>query len=350
MQESLFARLNNIRKNSFLDSQFLNTKKKYAFVGVGMHSLSNLYPLLRYFGINLKYICTRKSSRLKQMSAHFPGCQFIHSVEDLANDAEVEGIFVSAAAEAHFGILTTLLAAQKKVFVEKPPCRDLPELMQLIGASESGTCRVGLQRRHWPGNKMAFKNTHTANTYVYQFHFGDYIQGDPFSELFIHALDYVNHLFGNFTMNSFTNKKDGKGITTQMHVTHSNQVFGLIQLSTHFSWNDPMDHLSVNCEHELINITYPLTINGIQKPKRFLNIPAERLLQQPITTREYFSTGHLIVPVMELNTLVLQGFYDEIKSFIELVETGTSPQPKNDLPGLRNIYEIMEILKAKKSG
>jgi virulence factor len=151
-------------------------------------------------------------------------------------------------------------------------------------------------------------------------------------------------LFGEFSISSAWNRIDRAGTTSQMHVKHENGVSGLLELSTHFSWNHPVDSLSVNCEREMLTIQYPLLVKGFQKPGRFFNIPAERLLHQSTTTREYFSTGNMVMPVMELNTLVLQGFYRELEVFINLVENGMGDTP-NDLIKLKAVYRILDNLK-----
>ncbi|WP_315816834.1 hypothetical protein [Paraflavitalea speifideaquila] len=78
-----------------------------------------------------------------------------------------------------------------------------------------------------------------------------------------------------------------------------------------------------------------------------MNIPIERLLQQPIVRKTYFTTGNLLTPVAELNTLVLQGFYHEMEAFIQLTEgmPHTDKLVKNDLPGLRPCYNIIEQIR-----
>ncbi len=344
MPDALFAKLNQIRKKKYFDS-LINPQKKYACIGVGMHSLTNLYPLIRHFGIDLKYICTQKSSWDKKMNIFFPGCHFTNSITAITNDREVEAVFVCASASSHYDILTQLFKSNKKIFVEKPPCANLAELENLVNLSKGTICKVGLQRKYWPGNHVISKRIRSAKTYTYQFHFGPYIQGDPFTELFIHALHYCVFLFGECKLNSFSNKKDHKGITVQLHVTHHNGISGLLELSTHFSWNSPTDNITINCDQELLHIQYPALVKGEQKPKRVFNLPTERLLNEPVVTKEYYSIHNLIMPVMELNTLVVQGFYDEIRAFIKLAESDVSGRAENDLPELLAVYKIIEELK-----
>lgn len=346
MKNLLIKRLNKLRKINYLSNPLYQTQKKYAFIGIGMHSLSNLYPIIHHFGITLKYISTQSSTWENRMLESFPDTRFIHSIEEIADDPEVEGVLICTSPSAHFDILKKLLGAGKKVFIEKPPCRHLSELEHLIQIYPDAICKVGLQRRYWRGNKIILKKLSSAQSYRQLFHFGALMEGDPFTELFIHALDYCKFLFGDYKLLSNTSHKDNNRITVQFHVQHHDGISGLIELSTHFSWNAPTDQMTINCKNETLHVQYPLQVKGEEKPRRPLNLPTERLLNQPTVTKEYFTAHQLIIPAPEVNTLVLQGFYDEIKTFIDIAEGRIRNKTiQNDLPGLKTIYEIMEALR-----
>jgi virulence factor len=345
MIKRLYRKANLLRKRAYLNSILFKTNKKYAFVGFGMHSLTNLFPILTHFGINLKYICTKDSTVMENVSVHFPGSTFINSLDIILNDPEINGVFVSANPEDHAQLLMSLLQAGKKVFIEKPPCSDSAELEKIISTNTDAVVKVGLQRRHWPGNTYLFKSKEKAKSYLYRFHFGPYPQGNVFNELFIHAIDYCNYLFGDFSIVSSSHQKYDHAITTQMHVKHSNGISGLIELSTHYSWSDPEDSLSIQCTDELLEVTYPIKIEGRLKPKRILSLPLERVFHKPVITKKYFSVNNLIIPSFELNTLVLQGFYNEIVDFISIVEDGKQSGYKNDLINLRPVFRILDELK-----
>jgi virulence factor len=349
MLPALLKKYNELRKEKYFRSPLFSSQKKYAFIGVGTHSLANFYPLLRHFNISLKYICTKTSDWSSRMSPLFPGCVFTHEVEDIINDKDVGGVFVCASPEAHYGLLTRLLKAGKNTFIDKPPCSDLSQLQELIRLNTDAICKVGLQRRYWPGNRYAQEKSRGAAGYIYQFHTGPYPQGDLFTELFIHPLDYCRFLFGDYAINSFSNQKDSTGTTIQMHVTHAGGTSGLLQLSTHYAWNPASESISVNTKKGSLLIQYPGSVQEKPLPRRYLNIPSERLLRQPAITKEYYSAGPSITPAMDLNTLVTQGFYDEVGAFVSLVENNgqAAGQPKNDLSSLLNVYQAIESLRAK---
>jgi len=307
-----------------------------------MHSLTNLFPILKHFGIDLKYICTKESIIGENNRIGFMDSSFITDLRIILNDPDIEAVFVSANPEAHAQILTSLLLAGKKVFIEKPPCSNSKELSEIINIKKQPLVKVGFQRRYWPGNKHLIKIRNSARSYSYQFYFGPYPQGNVINELFIHAIDYCIFLFGDFSILSSTHQKYDGGISTQMHVKHTNGITGLIELSTHYTWTDPLDLLSIHCLNELLEVNYPTLIEGKLKPKRILNLPTERIIGKPLITKRYFAINNLVLPSFELNTLVLQGFYDEVRTFIRLVEDGHHSE--NDLPGLVSLYKILDEL------
>ncbi|MDD3151882.1 MAG: gfo/Idh/MocA family oxidoreductase, partial [Bacteroidales bacterium] len=67
MQE-LIERFKNIRKRNFINAA---PKGQYAFVGIGNHSISNLYPIINYLRVDLKYIVTHTKANAKLISDNF---------------------------------------------------------------------------------------------------------------------------------------------------------------------------------------------------------------------------------------------------------------------------------------
>lgn len=346
MLKTLLYQFNQTRKKKYFESTLLHTNKKYAFIGIGMHSLSSLYPVLGHFNIAVKYILTKQSA-FKEIQRLFPSATLTHDINDIINDDEVVGVFICATASAHFDLISVLSKANKKIFVEKPPCQTAGELNTLIDITGNKVCKVGLQRRYWPGNKMLLKSIATASDYNYRFLAGSYPQGDIYTELFIHPLDYIAFLFGNYQVQSFAKHGDESKVSILVHIKHINGKSGLIELSTQHSWNDVTEELYINAADERLQIKYPMLISGLQKPKRLFNIPAERLLQQPVVTKSYFTASNLIVPAFENNSLFLQGFYTELETFIRMVETEPGKNDIiNDLRSLVTVYAAIDQLKA----
>ncbi len=336
---------NRIRREKYLKNELFHTKKKYAVVGIGMHSLNNIYPILSHFRINLKYICTKQSKPNPVLLRLFPECSFTNDLSDICNDAEVAGVIVCTAPSSHFSILADLLRSQKHVWVEKPPCQNLAELKQLISVSNALICKIGFQRRYWPANWLLMRRKQFFKNYHYTFQFGPYAQGDIYTELFIHAIDYCRFLFGDITLQSFHVSEYNNSVTVHLHVMHHN-ISGLIELSGHGTWNTCIDRLFINNKQESLDIQYPFSITSLKHPKRILGVPSERILAQHPSRKMLFSANNLLLPVAESNTLVLQGFYHELKKFFDLVEKQQNAiEEANDLAGLLSVYELLDSIR-----
>lgn len=64
--EHLIARYKHLRSVRQLSQSY---KGKYAFVGIGNHSTNNLYPVLDYLHVGLKYICCKSPDKLPLIEA-----------------------------------------------------------------------------------------------------------------------------------------------------------------------------------------------------------------------------------------------------------------------------------------
>src|SRR5215203_2898768 len=192
----LIVAYKNKRKQALLDSINFAYENKYAFIGVGRHSLSTFYPILTYLNTPLKYIVTQRSDFGKAIANKFPQAKATNSFEEILSDQEVKGIFICAAPKNHFELTYQALKHNKNVFVEKPACYSLEQLKELISVCHS-SCIVGLQKRYSVLNAIVKKKYPKPLHYVAQYAVGAYPEGDPVYELFIHPLDNVSYLFGS---------------------------------------------------------------------------------------------------------------------------------------------------------
>ena len=165
MIQRLINRYKRIRTERFLAQKY---QCSYAFVGMGQHSLTNLYPVLQYLGVPLKYICVTSERKARLIEQKYR-LKATTSLETLLNDDEVKGIFVSASPSAHFSIASQILQSGKSLFVEKPPCLTLAELDALIDLQRlygSSVAMVGLQKRYAPPCKSFVSDCKKSNLSV----------------------------------------------------------------------------------------------------------------------------------------------------------------------------------------
>lgn len=67
--KNIIERYKHIRSFRMLRQSY---KSKYAFVGIGNHSTNNLYPVINYLHIPLKYICCKSPGKLHMIEEVFP--------------------------------------------------------------------------------------------------------------------------------------------------------------------------------------------------------------------------------------------------------------------------------------
>ncbi|MCD8166046.1 MAG: Gfo/Idh/MocA family oxidoreductase [Bacteroides sp.] len=91
-------------------------KYSYAFVGMGNHSLANLYPVLDHLAVPLKYVVTA-SSRSADILNHSSGkYRAVCDLQTVLSDKNIEGIFICTDPRHHYD-LCKLALQHKKVFL-----------------------------------------------------------------------------------------------------------------------------------------------------------------------------------------------------------------------------------------
>ncbi len=341
----MFAQLINkykaVRKKKQL-SQYRAYSGKYAFVGVGNHSLSNLYPVLDYLGVPLKYIFSRTLENA-QLTAHKYKALATDDLQIILDDKEIKGVFVCANPDSHFEIAKRVLSAGKDLFIEKPPCKNTNELKELIALSKNNTVQVGLQKRYASVYTTIKKEMKSPQSYRFNFQTGAYPEGNALWDLFIHPLDLIVFLFGE--VKSIAKKQTTNGSTTFLLVEHQSGVVGNLELSTDYSWSNPQETLSVNTENGIFEAKGLFELTYTEKSKKIAGIPLEKVFKRPIQQQTLLSNNGF-VPIAENNSLTLQGYYDEIKAFISAVENSDSNE-LTDFPTLLKSYELLEELDKK---
>ena len=99
MIQQLIDRYKRLRTEHFLAQTY---QCSYAFVGMGQHSLTNLYPVLQYLGVPLKYICVTSERKARLIERKLPYMKATTSLDDILADEAIKGVFVSASPSAHF--------------------------------------------------------------------------------------------------------------------------------------------------------------------------------------------------------------------------------------------------------
>ena len=243
MIQQLIDRYKRLRTERFLAQTY---QYSYAFVGIGQHSLTNLYPVLHHLGVPLKYICVTSERKARQIERKFIGVKATTSLDEILKDESIKGVFVSTTPSAHFAIASQVLKSGKSLFIEKPPCQTLEELDTLIALQQqngSYAAMVGLQKRYAPAIQLLNKRLSKEHLVNYDLHYltGAYPEGNTLLDLYIHPLDLVCYLFGKPKIIAVRQvAKDSYIIMLQ----HPN-IVGTLELSTAYSWTTAEESLKV---------------------------------------------------------------------------------------------------------
>lgn len=323
------------------------SKSKYAFVGIGSHSSNNLYPVLSYLHVPLKYICCNSQDKLKMIEAAYPGVHATTSLDEILQDEEVKGVFVSVSPKAHFSIASKVIKSGKALFVEKPPCQSLEELLQLIKIRrEAGfpIVTVGLQKRSAPTIrilKKKLRKTGGEMSYNLRYLTGAYPEGEALLELFIHPLDYVTFLFGESEVKCV---EQIGGHTLLIMLRHA-KASGILELSTGYSWNDAIENLVVNTHKGVYEMMQMDRLTFKTKQAVLMGVPLEKLHPCKVTSVDLFNRNNY-VPTLQNNQVVTQGYFDTVRNFVCSVE-GQANHAVQNLEELTDTYLLMETIRSQ---
>ncbi len=336
------GRYKDIRCIKWLSSTY---KDCYGFIGIGNHSVETLFPVLCHFQVCLKWICCRSEEKSRLISGKFKGTQGTVSMEDIVSDETVKGVLIAASPKANHRIAGKMLNAGKMVFVEKPPCYSMQELENLIEAESgnSGMAMVGMQKRYAPATAILKKHLKKSTVLSYNFRYltGAYPEGNPLYDLFIHPIDLACYLFGKAEVVA-CNKVETKDVVTLFVILKHRDTTGTLELSTAYSWSDAVESLSVNTTGGVYELRQMESLTYSPKMGCLFGVPLDKVLERAPRIIRLFSRNNF-APIMANNQIVTQGYYNEIKTFLDLVEH-KADKSLSTLQSMRDTYAVLGAL------
>ncbi len=345
MIQKLIARYKQMRTLSYLRQTY---QCSYAFVGMGQHSLTNLYPILHYLGVPLKYICVTSERKARLIEKKFHNVKGTTTLDEMLNDKTVKGVFVAASPSAHFPIASQVLRNGKSLFIEKPPCRTAAELDALITLQRqyaSPVAMVGLQKRYAPAVQLLQKRLRAERLNSYDLHYltGAYPEGNALTELFIHPLDLVCHLFGKPGIIACRKIAPSSYLLMLQH----QNIVGTLELSTAYTWAAAEESLKVCTTSGIYRLSQTDSLTYEPIPSTLFGLPLEKVRPWK-KTFEYLYTRNNFSPILSNNQIHSQGFFNEIQSFVDTIE-GKRTDIKTNLTSLADTFHLMEELWAMRT-
>ncbi|MDR0874498.1 MAG: Gfo/Idh/MocA family oxidoreductase [Prevotellaceae bacterium] len=327
--EKLIERYKSLRKKSAIQRSYAG---KYAFVGIGNHSLNNLYPVIDYLKIPLKYIVCKSEQTAALVNANYPNVVGTTDYEAVLRDEEIIGVFICTAPAAHFALAKRALEAGKRVFAEKPVCLSSAELLELAALEKEGkVLAAGMQKRFSTCTAILKKEMRKVISYNYRFRVGAYPEGNAVWDIFIHPVDLACYLFGEAEIVSCV-KTAG---SVFLHLRHKGGAIGALELSTEYAWSQAVEELSINTESGVYEMKDHLQLTFSAKPKKVAGIPTEKVFPHTPEVKILFN-GSNFLPAFGNNQLVSQGFFGEIEAFVNEKKNIAVPS------SLMNTYKILE--------
>lgn len=340
---TLIDRYKHYRSRNRLSDTY---KYQYAFVGIGNHSIMNLYPVLQYLQVPIKYICCKSKDKLPLIEAKYHGIRPTTSIDEILDDDDVKGIFVSASPASHFALSSQVLKKGKSLFVEKPICYTLEELRRLYDTAKqygSKVVMVGMQKRYSPLSDILIKKLKHSEliSYHYKYTTGLYPEGDALVELFIHPLDYVSFLFGEAKVIGNRCIKSGSGGITYLLILQHDNITGVLELSTAYSWLDAQETLSINSKKGTYTLSQMEKLEYASKTGGVLGIPIEKIIPQNSTDTILYKRNNF-VPSLVNNQIYSQGYFNEIKAFLDANER--NGDNRSSIRDMFSTYHLIEEL------
>ena len=341
MIQQLINRYKRMRTERYLNETY---HCQYAFVGMGQHSLTNLYPVLHYLQVPLKYICVTNGRKARLIERKFKGIKATTKLDDILNDKEIKGVLVAASPNAHFSIASQVLQSGKSLFIEKPPCQSISQLQKLIELQQefgSRVAMVGLQQRYAPAVQLLKKRLKRERPLNYDLHYltGAYPEGDALLDLYIHPLDLTTWLFGKAEIVSYLEIDEHSYILMLRH----QHIVGTIELSTCHCWQDARQSLTVHTRSGSYHLAQCEELSFVSKQAVIAGVPIEKLLPRRQSV-ECLYRHNGFSPTIVNNSIYTQGFFQEVYTFVNAVE-GKKKSILTDLqsvkPTLKLIDDIM---------
>ena len=340
--DNIIDRYKRIR--SMRELQYTYTQQ-YALVGFGNHCANNLLPVIQYLQLPLKYICCTSEKKAELISQKYKGVKGTTSLQDILLDDTISGVFVAANPHSHFQIATEVIKAGKSLFIEKPPCEDKRELKALTDTVKlygSQHIVVGLQRRFAPATQILKKRLKDDGKrhYHYRYLTGLYPEGDTLLDLFIHPLDYVIFLFGEAKIKGLDITLSRDGGQTLFLILEHQDIVGMLELSTDYSWQDAQEQLSISTDKGLYVLRKMEQLDFTPRRSAVLGIPLEKVFPNNVATICIYGRNNF-VPTMANNQIVSQGFFSEIKTFADRVENHHEGHHALGLESVSHVYSLM---------
>lgn len=93
--------------------------------------------LARNFSQELTAVCDQDKSRLAEAKLKYPNLRVYENLDTALTDTEIKAVLIASKAKDHFWMAERCLSAGKDIWIEKPVCQNVTEIVRLNSLSQS---------------------------------------------------------------------------------------------------------------------------------------------------------------------------------------------------------------------
>ena len=291
---------------------------RVGFIGCGNHATQNLYPALRYAGLDLAAVCDLDKRKAQRVARQFGAHRAYQDFSTMLDEMELDAVLVCGPPELHFEAALAALERGCHVWIEKPPAPSLAETEQLAAyAAQAGRIvQDGFMMRFAPAYvrlkeiieteevgrpslieaKYCCSNVSSVRHHL--IHYG------------VHILDLMRHLMGDVTELSALKCERGGQVANAISLRFASGAVGLVN----FSSLQPRVQERVEVTGENAVAVVDNRVNLEYHP------PGSRESREGSCWRPDFA-----IPGQSNSTLELQGYAPELSHFAACVRGEAEP-------------------------
>lgn len=281
------------------------------------------------------------------------------SLKDLFANEEVDVVDICLPTDMHVPVGLEAIAAGKHVFCEKPFAPSAEEGKKLVEAArrKKRYLMVGHCIRFWPeyqylenvikekkfGKLLSLSMVRLGSRPLYSK--GNWLQntkrsGGAIMDLHIHDTDFAQHLFGLPQAVTSVGTKDYSGWAHVFTTYHYKNV----AVTAEGGWNMPSKwgfKMGYRAVFEKGAVEYDINNTPSIRVTEENKAPKDVAVKVPKLKQSKAETG---------NISDLGGYYNELKYFVECLESGTAPKVSTGLHGMQAVSTIHAEIKSLESG
>jgi len=329
---------------------------RVAVIGCGSHSFRNIFPTFQFLPIELVALCDLNIEKANLYAKKFGATKVYSDYKKMLEKEKLDGVFLILGFDDNTGkplypeVACEILNRGIPVWMEKPPSATVEEVQKMIASTKQGKtfAQVGFKKMFSPAIQktkelMQSKDFGKLSSFSIEYPIdvpaNIWNLNDPaarrFLDDFVHVASTIIYLFGVPKETILFRTPDGGGIQVLLY---ESSVKGVIYLKKGASSYAPLERLEIVGNNaniilgNAINLTFFTPANRGPYGRAIDYFPVYG--DGPKSYFPEFSLGQLYN-----KGLFLEGYYQEIKNFVDCTINNQTPSIAN----LDHALKVMQL-------